>query len=131
MFQWKSNTDAWGITAANAWTQLNGQTAAKITYVHGQPISLLAEHTANVAVTAAATEAYLGIGLDTVTGIAGYRDMSTVNGSQVPLRARIKQFAPAAGVRVFNAVGYATTTSANFTGSHGQMQGGLTAELWY
>jgi hypothetical protein len=131
MFQWKSNTDAWAITAANAWTQLNGQTAAKITYVHGQPISLSCEHTCNVAITAAATEAFLGIGLDTVTGIAGFRDMTTINGSQVPLRARIKQFAAAAGVRVFNAVGYATTTSANFTGQHGQSQGGLSAELLY
>src|SRR5436190_2326923 len=58
MFNWKSNTDAWPLSTANAWTQLNGQAAAKITYVHGQPINVSVEHAANVAVTAATTEAY-------------------------------------------------------------------------
>jgi hypothetical protein len=129
-FTWTPAFDSWTIPTADTWQQINAQASAKIQLVQGQVIDTIdAEHI--VAVNAAGASATIGIGLDSTTAPTGLRDMSSVSGSLVPLRARLAQRLAAPGMHNLTALANATSTAAVFYGAHGAMQGGLTAELWF
>jgi hypothetical protein len=129
-FTWTPAFDSWTIPSADTWQQINAQSSAKIQLVQGQVIDAIsARHVA--AVNAAGSSASVGIGLDSTTAPTGLRDMSSVSGSLVPVRAELQQVLATPGAHTLNALAIATSTAAIFYGAHGSMQGGLTAELWY
>jgi hypothetical protein len=129
-FTWTPTFDSWTIPSADTWQQINAQASAKIQLVQGQAIDAIsAQHIA--AVNAAGSSACVGIGLDSTTAPTGLRDMSSVSGSLVPVRANLHQQLATPGAHTLNALAIATSTAAIFYGAHGSMQGGITAELWY
>jgi hypothetical protein len=129
-FTWTPTFDSWTIPTADTWQSINAQASAKIQLVQGLAIDTIdVEHIA--AVNAAGASATIGIGLDSTTVPTGLRDMSSVSGSLVPLRARLAQRLAAPGMHNLTALANATSTAAIYYGAHGAMQGGLTAELWF
>lgn len=129
-FTWTPTFDGWTIPSADTWQSINAQASAKIQLVQGQAQDTISVHHI-AAVNAAGSSACVGIGLDSTTAASGLRDMSSVSGSLVPVRAQLQQRLATPGAHNLNALAIATSTAAIFYGAHGSMQGGLTADLWH
>jgi hypothetical protein len=128
-FTWTPTFDNWTIPSADTWQSINAQASAKVQLVQGQSIDAVSvQHVGGV--DAAGSSACIGIGLDSTTAPTGLRELSSVSGSLVPVRAQMQERL-AVGVHNINALAIATTTAAVFYGAHGNMQGGLAADIWH